>query len=100
MAAYLLGKQTAGCHSPHDWLMILAMDLTALCDMLRRGENDTKGCHLAGFGEDIAFACHFVATHPPPPSHPVGVLLVLAMSVNNYLKWWEIQLAIHPIVGR
>ena len=41
-------------------------------------ENDTIGCHLAGFCEDVAFACHFVATHPPPPSHPVGVLLVLA----------------------
>ena len=35
----------------------------------------------------------------PPPSHPVGVLLVLATPINNYLKWWEIQLAIHPIVG-
>ena len=35
----------------------------------------------------------------PPPSHPVGVLLVLATPVKNYLKWWEIQLAIHPIVG-
>ena len=35
MAAYLLGKQTAGCNSPHNWLMSLAMDLTALCDMWR-----------------------------------------------------------------
>ena len=35
MAAYLLGKQTAGCNSPHDWLMSLAMDLTALCDTWR-----------------------------------------------------------------
>ena len=26
-------KQTAGCNSPHDWLMSLAMDLAALCDM-------------------------------------------------------------------
>ena len=42
------------------------------------GENDTNGCHLAGFIEDVAFARHFVATHPPPPSHPVGVLLVMA----------------------
>ena len=57
-------------------------------------ENDTNGCHLAGFGEDVAFAHHFVATYPPP--HPVGVLLVLA---TPDLKWWEIQLAIHPIVG-
>ena len=26
-------KQTAGCNSPHGWLMSLAMDLDALCDM-------------------------------------------------------------------
>ena len=39
--------------------------------MICGGENDTDGCHLAGFGEDVAFARHFVATHP----HPVGVLL-------------------------
>ena len=26
-------KQTAGCNSPHDWLMSLAMDLGALCDV-------------------------------------------------------------------
>ena len=30
-----LGKQTADCVSPHDWLMSVAMDLTALCDMWR-----------------------------------------------------------------
>ena len=35
MAAYPLGKQTAGCNSPHNWLMSLAMDLAALCDMWR-----------------------------------------------------------------
>ena len=30
---------------------------------------------------------------------PAGVLLILATPVKNYLKWREIQLAIHPIVG-
>ena len=35
----------------------------------------------------------------PPLSHPVGVLLVLAPPVKNYLKWWEIKLAIHPIAS-
>ena len=54
--------------------------------MIFGGENDTNGCHLAGFGEDVAFAHHFVATHPPPLSHPVGVLLVLAMPVKNLSK--------------
>ena len=33
MAPHPLDKQTAGCNSPHDWLMSLAMYLAALCDM-------------------------------------------------------------------
>ena len=39
----------------------------------------------------------WLPTHPPP-SHPVGVLVVLATLVKNYLKWWEIQLAIQCTV--
>ena len=35
MAPYPLGKQTASCNLPHDWLMSLAMDLAALCEMWR-----------------------------------------------------------------
>ena len=31
---------------------------------------NTNGCYLAGFGEDVAFAHHFVATHPPPTLPP------------------------------
>ena len=30
-----LGKQTAGCNSPHDWLMSMVKDLTALCNVWR-----------------------------------------------------------------
>ena len=30
MAAYPLDKQTAGCNSPHDWLMSSAMDFNCL----------------------------------------------------------------------
>ena len=33
MATYPLDKQTAGCNSPHNMLVCLAMDLAALCDM-------------------------------------------------------------------
>ena len=65
--------------------------------MICGGENDTNVCHLAGFGEDIDFARHFVAFQLPPTL--VGVLLILAMPVKSYLKWREIQLAIHSIVG-
>ena len=50
------------------------------------------------FSEYIAFARYFMANCQPPPSHPVGVLVVLAMPVKNYLKWCTIQLAIHSIV--
>ena len=35
MATYPLDKQAASCNSPHDWLVCLAMDLAALCDMWR-----------------------------------------------------------------
>ena len=50
--------------------MDLTLSLCALCG----GENDTNGCHLAGFSEDVAFAHHFVAYPPTPhPAHPVGV---------------------------
>ena len=52
---------------------------------------------MAVYSEEIAFACHFVAIHPPPPSYTVGGLVVL--TVKNYLKRWAIQLAIHSIVG-
>ena len=31
-ATYPLDKQTAGCNSPHNWLMSLAMDSAVLCD--------------------------------------------------------------------
>ena len=58
------------------------------------GENDTNGSHLPVCSEDVAFACHFVAPICPPPSHPIGVLVVLATPVKHYLKWREIQLAI------
>ena len=90
MAPSSLGKQTAYCEPPHNWLMSLGMDLAAC--MTCGGENDTNGSHLAVFSEDIAFAHHLVAFHPPPSSHPIGVLVVLAMPVKNYLKWLEIQL--------
>ena len=50
--------------------------------------------YLTGFGEDVAFARHFVATLPPCKS-ATGI----GYASKNYLKWQEIQLVIHPIVG-
>ena len=64
------------------------------------GENGNKGCHLAYFNVDIGFAFYFVATYPLPPSHPIGVLVVLAMPVKCNLKLRAIQLARHSVVGK
>ena len=96
MALSSLDKETAGCNSPHEWLMSLAMGLASLCDMWRWKWHQWMpfGC----FSEDVAFAHHFVAPCLPPPSHTIGVLVVLATPVKNYLKLWAIQLAIQCTV--
>ena len=100
MAPSPVDKQPAGYKSPHDWLVSLPI-LCVICG----GANDTSGCHLAVFSEDIAFSRHLVATRPlptplpPPPPHPARMLVVLTTPVKNYLKWRAIQLAIHSTVG-
>ena len=64
------------------------------------GQNGINVSHLPVFSEDVAFTHHFIAPHPPPPSRPIGVIVVLAIPVKNYLKWWAIQLAIQCIRSR
>ena len=54
---------------------------------------------LAVFSEDVTFAYHFVATRLPHLSHPIGLLVVLATPVKNYLKCQEIQLAVLSIIS-
>ena len=46
MAPSLLDKQTAGCNSPHDWLMSFAMDLVALFEYVegKMAPMDAFGC--------------------------------------------------------
>ena len=70
-----------------------------LC-VIRGGENGTNS-DLAVFSENVAFSATLwlPACPPPPPSHLIGVLLVLATSVKNYLKWQKTQLAIQCTVG-
>ena len=68
MAPSPVYKQPAGYKWPHDWLVSWAMDLATF--MICGGANDTSGCHLADFSEDLAVACHFVATRPPPTLPP------------------------------
>ena len=67
--------------------------------MICGGENGTNECHLAGFSEDVAFAHHFEVTCPPPTLPPYMSATSIGYTSKNYLKWWEIQLAIHAIVG-
>ena len=67
MAPCSFGKQTAGCESPHDWLMSLAMDLVVCVTC--GGENGTNGSRFPVLSEDVALARHFVATRLPP-MHP------------------------------
>ena len=50
------------------------------------GEHGTNTSHFPVFSEDVAFAHHFVATYSPPPSHPVGVLVILATLVTKLSK--------------
>ena len=66
--------------------MQLADAWIKLLYVTRGGENGTNRCHLAVFIEDVAFACHFMATCLPPPSSPIGVLVVLGISVKKLSK--------------
>ena len=65
--------------------------------MICGGEHGTNGC---GFSEDVAFAHHFVATRLHPTFPPYRSATGIGYASKNYLKWLEIQLAIHPVVGR
>ena len=81
MAPFPLDKYIVSCNLLHDWLMSLAMDLAALCDMW--SENGTSECHLAVFSVDVALACHCMVPHHSPPFTSIGVLVVLTMPVKS-----------------
>ena len=57
------------------------MDLT-VC-VICVDENGTSECHLDVFTVDVAFACHFVVPAHSSPTHPVRVVVVVAMPVNT-----------------
>ena len=90
-----LDKQTAGCKSPHDWLVRLAIDLATLICVICGAKNGAIWLFSA-----LPSLCLPLYGFPPaPPANPIEVLVVLAMPVLNYLKWWAIQLAIDSTVG-
>ena len=77
MAVSSFGKQTASC----DWFTTRLADefcygFRYFCNKWRWKWHQWKsfGCFI----EDVAFAHHLVAHHSPPPSYPIGVLVVLA----------------------
>ena len=90
-------QATTGCNSPHNWLMSLANDLTALCDMWR-----WKWHQWMPFGwfkwrrSHCPPLCGYL---PAPTLPPCRSATGICYASKNYLNWWEIQLAIHPIVG-
>ena len=79
-----LDKETAGCNSQHDWLMSVALGLAALCDMWRWKWH--QWVSFGWFSEDVAFTCTLWLSTCPPPSHPMGVLVVLATPVEKPSK--------------
>ena len=89
----LASRQPAVTDSQHDRLMSFTMDLAAFCNKWRWKWHQWKsfGCFI----EDVAFAHHLVTHHLPPPSYPIGVLVVLGTYTSkNNLKWWAILLPI------
>ena len=93
-----LGKQTANCQSPHDWLMSLDMDLAALCDMWRWKWHQWKS--FPYFSEYVDFACHFVATRQPFTLPSYRSVSGIGYASKNYLKWRENQLALQCTVDK
>ena len=86
MAPIPLDNQTAGCKSPHEWLVIWPW-IKLFCVIFEFGtENGTNGHHLAVFSINITFTHHFVAPHHPPPSIHMGELVALAMPVKKLSK--------------
>ena len=75
--------------------MNLAIYVAALCDMCRQKWHQWMpfGC----FTVDVAFTCHFMATHLPPTLLPYSSPGVIAYTSKNYLKWQAIQQAIYSI---
>ena len=49
---------------------------------------------------DVAFACHFMATHQPSTLQPYWSASGIGYTSKKYLKLWAFQLAIHSIVGK
>ena len=91
-----LDKQTASCNLLHDWLMSLAMDLAALCDMWRLKWH--QWMPFAWFCWRRSF-CPPLRGYPPP-SHPIRVVLALAMPVKKLSKMpGNLTIGIYPIVG-
>ena len=104
MAPFPQNKLKAGCNSPHDWLMSLAMDLAALCDILTWKWHQWMpfGCFQCGYG--LFLPLH--GSPQPPTLHPyksaygIGYASEkLSKMVGNsatypFNSWWRERLRI------
>ena len=97
MAPSPLDKQTAGCNLPHNWLITMAMNWSALCDTWSWKWHQWMSFVCSQCWHSLYL---LLCGSPPPPTFaPIEVFVVFAMLVKNYLKQWAIQLAIHSTVG-
>ena len=62
------------------------------------GENGNNKSHLIIFSEDVAFAYHFLVHRLFPILPPYKSAAGIGYASKNYLKWWEILLAIQCTV--
>ena len=74
-----LGKLTAGCNSPYNWLMNLAMDLAALYDMYMWRWKWHQWMPFRWFWWRRSLCRHFLATCLPTPSY---------LAIHQINSWW------------
>ena len=93
----LASRQLDVRNSPHDWLISLAMDLAALCDMWKWKWHQWMPFGRFYWRHSLFLPlCGYLPTPTLPPYRS-------ATGIGNTTKkvWngWEIYLAIHPIVS-
>ena len=77
-----LDKHTGGCNSPHKWLMSLAMDLAALCDMWRWKWHQWWPFGCFEWSHSLYLSLH---GYPPAPTLP-PCRIASGTPVKNHLN--------------
>ena len=87
MALVCLEKQSSGWKSLHNWFMRLAIDLATFCDNYGLNWDHLAVCSVVWIENSTTL---WFPTTPYPYS-----FMITCVIVENYLKWWVIQLAVH-----